>query len=328
MKKWSFMLIMTLFFVLPAGHTHAQTGTPPKVAVLFSKTSEDYANVVRAGGTYKGEKVDAKEDWSSILDKELKLYHLYEQQGFTVEKIYESDLNNVQKLHQYDAIVFGYTVMMNHMQRENVKSYIRDGGGAIFAYGTARNESATYPKPGQLDLTPLIYDTKTWIWEWDNLSEVYQSAFLNDIVLKNFTITTTTTQHPILAAAYKELGKTKLEMKNIRASGDWIEAIAPWDDAVKPLLVYSDYSSTSDTQRMAKNKTGAVYAFEHGKGRMVFTGFKIFDHLKIYAHANWEDRTKGSAFDGTTGDQDAKVLLKHSLNWVMNATTTDRKSVV
>ncbi len=326
MKFKHYITLLLILLFISTTPTLSQAQAPEgKVAVLFSKTSEDYANAIRPGGKVNGTVVSIKEDWSSIRDKELKLFHLYKQQGFQVEKIYEKDLNSIQKLHEYDSIVFSYSVLMNQTQRENVKSYIRDGGGAIFAYGTARNETSMYPAEGKMDMTALIYHTKTWIWEWDNLSDVFQSAFVNDVVLKNYTIQSTNVQHPILTASYKELGKDKLELKNTRLIGDWIEVIAPWNNTVQPLLVYKDYSNSSSPIHTPKNSTGAVYAFEHGKGRMVFTGFKIFDHLQIDANADWEDATKGSAYAGTTGDRDAQVLLKQSLNWVMADHTTDKK---
>ena len=144
MKFKHYITLLLILLFISTTPTLSQAQAPEgKVAVLFSKTSEDYANAIRPGGKVNGTVVSKKEDWSSIRDKELKLFHLYKQQGFQVEKIYEKDLNSIKKLHEYDSIVFSYSVLMNQTQRENVKSYIRDGGGAIFAYGTARNETSS-----------------------------------------------------------------------------------------------------------------------------------------------------------------------------------------
>lgn len=327
-KSGLLVLVFTLLFTLVAPlQTTKVEAAGKKVAVLFSETSEKYAGEVRAGGSLNGATISPKENWSSIYDKELKMYHLYKEQGFDVEKITDQDLSNLKKLHQYEAVVFPYTVMMNHSQREGVKNYIRDGGGAIFAYGTARNEAAKYPKRGQLDLSALIYDTETWVWEWDNLSEVFHSAFNDDVVLKNYKVKSSNEQHPILTAAYKDLGKKSIELTNTRSGGDWIEVIEPWNNAVKPLLVYSDYSSSSNPTFTTKNKTGALYAFEHGKGRVVFTGFKMYDHFGVEAEGNWDASAMGSAYDGTTGDRDAQAVFKSSLNWVMEETKSEKKRV-
>ena len=284
-----------------------------KIGVLFSETSEKYANIKRPGGTYKGQTVSPKEDWSSILDKELKLYHLYKEQGFDTTKLTEQDLLKRDYIGTFDAIVFPYTVLMNHAQRQAVKEYIRDGGGALFAYGTARNEGALFPAAGKMDLTALIYHTETWIWEWDNLSEVFQSGFVNDVVLKNYTIGAASGTHEIIRNTEKELGR-KISLSNTRSSGDWIEVIAPYSSDVVPLLKYDSFSSSSSLVHTPKN-TGAAYAMEYGKGRVVFTGFKIYDHFGVEGDSKWEDSAKGSAYSGTTGDQDAKVFLKHSLDW-------------
>ena len=75
--------------------------------------------------------------------------------------------------------------------------YVRNGGGAIFAFQTARNESTKFPKAGQMDLSPLIYDVDSWVMEWDNLTEVFNARFIDDIVLGNSTVSNTNTVHPI-----------------------------------------------------------------------------------------------------------------------------------
>lgn len=316
MKKIFFIAFAVMFVVfISSNTTFAESNTSKKIAVLFSKTSEDYANITRPGGTYNGKTIAPKVDYSSIKDKELKLFHLYKQQGFNVTAIDENALNNLTTLNQYDAVVFTNTVLMTHSQRENVKAYIRDGGGAIFAFATARNEASVFPKAGQMDLTPLIHYTKTWVFEWDNLTEVFQSRFVDDITLKNFTVKNNATTHTILTNTYKELGKNSIQLTNNRLNGDWIEMIVPWRNSVAPLLVYGTYSY-ADKPIMAKNSVGAAYAFEYGRGRIVYTGFKIYDFINVNAEAAWEDSSSGLAYDGTTGGKDASVFLKHSLNWV------------
>ncbi|MEG0260742.1 MAG: S-layer protein, partial [Lysinibacillus sp.] len=173
MKKIYFIMALVCSFILLSMVNPTQANAQAqKIGVVFSESSEKYANTTHPGGVHDGKTVSPKVDYSSTLDKELKAYHMYKQQGFNVEKIYEKDLNSLAALSQYDGIVFAYTVMMNHQQRENVKMYVRNGGGAIFAFQTARNESAKFPQPGKMDLSPLIYDVDSWVMEWDNLTEV------------------------------------------------------------------------------------------------------------------------------------------------------------
>lgn len=268
MKLGFYFSIMVIFFFVSGIGVQAES---PKIGVLFSETSERYADAVHPGGTYKGQIVTTKEDWSSILDKELKMFHLYKEQGFDPTKITEKDLLKRDFLGEFDVIVFPYTVLMNHAQRQAVKEYIRDGGGAVFAYGTARNEAAVYPAAGKMDLTALIYHTETWIWEWDNLSEVFQSGFVNDVVLKNYTIGAASQAHEIVKNTEKEIGR-KINLSNTRPAGDWIEVNAPYNSNVVPLLKYDSFTYSSSLVHTPKN-TGAAYAMEYGKGRVVFTGF-------------------------------------------------------
>lgn len=292
----------------------AQAATQ-KIGVVFSESSEKYANTVHPGGTYNGQTVSPKVDYSSTYNKELKAFLLYQQQGFPVERIYEKDLNNFDTLSQYDAIVFAYTVMMNHKQRENVKMYVRNGGGTIFAFQTARNESAKFPQTNHMDLSPLIYDVDSWVMEWDNLTEVFNARFIDDVVLTNSTVSNKNTAHPIIQNAIKELGKNTLNLR--KSDAEWVEIIKPWQGGnATPILYFSNYDSTSKPQTMKKNEFGAAHAISFGKGRVVQIGFKIYDYINITTDADWQDNENGAAFATTQGDEDAKVFMKHALNWV------------
>lgn len=315
MKKLFISLLVACSFMLVVFLTPTQANAAQKIGVVFSESSEKYANTTHPAGTFNGQFVSEKVDYSSTYNKELKAFLLYQQQGFQVEKIYERDLNNLENLSQYDAIIFAYTVMMNHQQRENVKMYVRNGGGAIFAFQTARNESAKFPKPGQMDLSPLIYDVDSWVMEWDNLTEVFNSRFIDDFVLGNSTISNINTVHPIIQNTTKELGKSKLNLT--KTDRDWVEVMKPWQGgSATPILYFSDYNYTDKPKTMKKNEFGAAHAIEYGKGRVVQIGFKIYDYINIDAKADWQDNENGAAYSTTNGDKDAQVFMKHALNWV------------
>lgn len=296
----TFILVLSFGWMTATQEAAAETN-PQKIGILYHGQSDTYTKIKK---------------WSLTSDKADKLYHLYESQGFQVSKITETELKSLSELRKYDAIVFPYTVMMNVKERENVKLYIQDGGGAIFAFGTARNESAHMDTVLKNDRTPLIYDTLTWIWEWDNLTEVFASRFIDDVQLTNFTVKNTSNKHPILTNTYKELGKISLSFTNTRPAGDWVEVIEPWNKAISPLLTYTNYSATDKPNTVKKGSTGAAYAVEYGKGRMVYSGFKMYDHITGGNLKSW---------DKTTGDQDGQVFLKHSLNWVTEPHTTEVK---
>ena len=320
---------IALFLCTVALPKDSKAQTNEKVGVLFSDTIENYADATYPGGTVKipfatsSVTVSPKGDLSSIHDKALKMYHFYEQEGYDVAKVDHNVLNSLDKMHEYDVLVFPYFVLMNHTQRENLKAYIYGGGNAQFLFDTGRNELAKIPKnSSQMDLTPLIYDVLTWVWEWDNLTEVYQARFIDDVQLKNSTITNTPgVTHPILTKAYAKLGRNSIQLNN--KSNEWFEIIQPWNTSVKPLLVISNFDSTDKPANVKKGQSGALFAIEHGAGRVVYSPFKIYDFINVEAKdADWHDSTKGNAWDQRIGDADAKAVLTASLDWLLEGTNT------
>src|SRR5690606_30011421 len=98
-------------------------------------------------------------------------------------------------------------------------------------------------KNGQMDLTPLIFHTISYIWEWDNLTEVFQSRFITDNHLNNVVISNNPdVTHPILTEAYKKLGRNYIQISENRSDGYWYEIMEPWNTNTIPLLVITDFS--------------------------------------------------------------------------------------
>ena len=327
MKKFIFIFTLIVATVLLLPQTsEASSGN---VGVIFSNTIENYANATYPGGTYKlpfatnAMSVSPKGDLSSIHDKALKMYSLYEQAGYTVSRVDASILNDVHTMNNYDTLVFAYTVLMNHKQRENVKTY-GCGGNAQFLFDTGRNELDNVPtNSSQMDLTPLIYDTLTWIWEWDNLTEVYQGRFVDDVQLTNSTIVhTPSITHPILTNAFKQLGRNYIQLNN--TDNEWFEIVVPYSgSAVTKVLTIADYSYTDKPNNVTKGQTGALFAMEYGAGRIVYAPFKIYDFVQIDApNADWHDGGKGSAWYGRNGNEDAKAILTASLDWLLEGSNT------
>lgn len=315
LRYFSSSLILVFIIFGMFSHQEAKAVTQKKVGVIYSKISEEYANTIRPGGTYKGQTVVAKEDFSSIKDKRLKTKILLERNGFTVEYINDQQLTNLEVLQKYDTIVFPNTVLMSKEQRYAVKEYIKQGGGAIFAYATARNESAYFPKEGQMDISALIYHTDTWIYEWDNLSEVFQAGFVNDVVLKNYQIASVG-QHPIIKNTLGKLGKKELNIKHNNPVGEWIEVIKQYPNMqITPLLEYTNYGYNSSPIHTPTH-TGAAYAVEYGQGKMVFFGFQLLNFIEANGPEAWEDRQAGLAWDKLIGGGDLEALFVESVRWV------------
>jgi hypothetical protein len=309
-----------------AGHVQAEENV--RVGLVVSQLSESYAFIERAGGYSNGTYIQPKLIGSSIKNKRIKAQLLLEELGYQVERVHDAQLSDPKQLAKFDVLFFPNTVMMSRQQRQAVKEYIKNGGGAIFAFAMARNDSARYPyKETDLDVTPVIYETKTWIWEWDNLSEVFQSAFVNDVALGNFTIKAAGS-HPIVTNTLKRLGKTSLLLENRRFGKyqpTWVEIIKPYSNNryATPILQYETIGYSSVPEHTPP-KTGAAYAIEYGKGKAVWFGFQLLDYITVDERLSheWEEKNpagrlevKGKAWDDLNGGEDLKTLVNESVRW-------------
>ncbi len=329
MKK----LVITIIALLACVSALPQTSkadSEQKVGILVSDVINDYSlstnpgknNAMTLPYATQPVSVSAKVKYSPINDKALKMYYFYREEGFPVAKLSHDELNNLEALNKYDVIVFPYSVLMNHRQRENVKAYIYGGGNVQILYATARNELAKLAKsPADLDLTPLIFDTLTWVWEWDNLTEIFQTRFIDDVQLREAKITNTPgVTHPILSKAYQKLGRSSLQLTE--SANEWYEIVQPWKPSVKPLLVISDYSSTDKPANVKKGQSGALFALEYGAGRIVHAPFKIYDYVGVEKHEGGWQEDSGKAYSETKGKEDAEAVLSASMEWLLEGSNT------
>ncbi|MBO8176050.1 MAG: S-layer homology domain-containing protein [Bacillus sp. (in: Bacteria)] len=330
------LFLLISFFVLACSHLlPVEAGEKEiKVGVVVSALSEEYAFIERPGGYNHGVYIMPKSIGSSIKNKRIKTKILLESLGYEVAYINDQQLSNVNELKKYDTVFFPNTVMMSKQQREAVRKYIKDGGGAIFAFAFARNESAHFPyKDTDLDLTPLIYDTKTWIWEWDNVSELFQSAFVNDVMVGNAKMTSTG-NHPIVKNTKKQIGTSEVVIQDMRYNmygPTWIEVINPYPNSyVTPLLQYS-YIGYSSVPKHTPIGTGAAYAIEYGKGKAVWFGFQPLNYIAVPNERSneWDvqnpkgrKEVRGEAWDGLIGGDVLKVFLDESVKWTSHPLDT------
>ncbi|MBA2874589.1 hypothetical protein HNR31_001359 [Anoxybacillus caldiproteolyticus] len=304
------------------------------VGVVVSELSEKYAFIERKGGTYNGKSIAEKPLGSSIKNKRIKAKLLLESLGYKVEYVDDAQLKDPAKLAKYDTLFFPNTVMMSKEQRQAVKEYIKNGGGAIFAFAMARNDSARFPyKTTDLDLTPIIYDTETWIWEWDNLSELFQSAFINDVKIGNYTVASTN-NHPIVKKALQRLGTSKLVLKNSRYhqyGPEWIEVIHPYPNSYVTPILYYETIGYSNVPKHTPANTGAAYAIEYGRGKAVWFGFQLLNYISVDTSLSneWDmtnplgkNEIQGEAWQGLKGGEELKVLIDEAIQWTSQPLTT------
>ncbi len=328
--------IVVVAFVLFAFAPITQVQAEGKgvVGVVVSTLSEKYAFIERKGGTYNGKSIAKKPLGSSIKNKRIKAKLLLESLGYKVEYVDDAQLKDPAKLAKYDTLFFPNTVMMSKEQRQAVKEYIKNGGGAIFAFAMARNDSARFPyKTTDLDLTPIIYDTETWIWEWDNLSELFQSAFINDVTIGDYTVTNIG-NHPIVKKTLQRLGTSKFVLKDIRYhqyGPEWIEVIQPYPNSyVTPILSYETIGYSSVPKHTPAN-TGAAYAIEYGRGKAVWFGFQPLNYINVdpslsnewdITNPRGEKEVTGEAWQGLKGGENLKVLIDEAIQWTSQPLAT------
>ncbi|MBM7649259.1 hypothetical protein JOC78_002212 [Bacillus ectoiniformans] len=325
---FSLILIFSLVTNIQQAQAATQSAEKPLVGIVVSKLSEDYASITRPAGTWNGKTIAAKNAYSSTKNKRLKAELMYKQLGYQVEYVNDAQLQNATYLKKFDTIVFPFTVMMNWQQREAVKTYIKDGGGAIFAFGTARNDSASYPyKSTDLDLSPLIYKTGTWIYEWDNLSEAMQMPFINDVELRQYTIRSSGT-HPIVQNTLKRTGKSMIQLKNDRPNlGEWIEVNGTYPSSkVTPILTYGNYGYSSSPKDVT-SKTAGAYATEFGKGKAIWLGFQPFNFISVQndSSVSWDYGDGPSAYQYYSGGEDLKVMMDEMVKWTSQPTAVSHK---
>jgi len=311
-------LLMVFMLVFSWSSTEA-TASTKKVGVLFSELNEEYAKTERPAGqqVINGQKknIDRKDSYSSIWDKSLKVFHSLQDDGYNVTKINENNLNNQSTLQQFDTIVFPYSVLMTHKQRQVIKQYVRDGGGVVFIYAGARNQADTNLwKTSQYDLTPMIYKTESWIWQWDNLSEIFSSGFVSDNHVTNLKIGKGKS-HVITQNAERELGRP-LSFVNTRSNGEWLELSSPYSNYVVPLLQIEQATPQDGKGQYVQKGKPIALATEYGHGRVVTIGFKMYDFLDVKTPGvAWRDGAGGAAYSGTQGSEDARVFLNETVNW-------------
>ncbi len=339
MKKLLAMLLAVWIYSIVFSSPDEANASTKKIGVLFSDQNETYMYSTNPGGTYTPPhftypmSVSPKVRYSSALNKSTKMYAFYQEQGYDVHKIYDADLNSLGRLSTYDAIVLPYTVMLSHAQRQNIRNYVYGGGNAQFLFGTARNELANYQaNSSKMDLSPMIYEVLTYIWEWDNLTEVFQGEFIDDVILNNMMIANKPgSTHPILTGAYKITGRSSIQLKE--SGQEWIESVKPWSTSnAQTILTYSDYSLsppysggilTEKSKNVSKGQTPALLAMQHGAGRVVYSTFKIYDFIQVEKGAHkWKDTSTAHLADGNTqGAQDAQAVLKSSMDWLLTPNT-------
>lgn len=327
-KLWIPIFALLVWVMVLPSSTEASSGQ--KIGILFSDVINDYSLSTNPGKTNamtlpfatKPVDVAAKVKYSPINDKALKMYYFYQEEGFSVAKMSHDELNSLASLNKYDVIVFPYSVLMNHQQRENIKTYIYGGGNVQILFATGRNELAKLAKsPSELDLTPLIFDTLTWVWEWDNLTEIYQARFIDDVQLRNAVITNTQgVSHPILTKVFKKLGRNTIRLTE--SANEWYEVVQPWKSTVKPLLVVSDYSWTDKPANIKKGQSGALFALEYGAGRIVQAPFKIYDYVGVGKHEGGWQEDSGKPYAETSGEEDAEAVLSASMEWLLEGSNS------
>lgn len=212
----------------------------------------------------------------------------------TVVKITDDDVRSLDRLSQYDCVVFVRQIPLDSLMRNTIRDYVARGGGVVGMFGLGRTDYASGAVPPYAALIHRWafpnYGYQWLYWEWGEMSEVYQVAFVNDARMNAGYRASGAAPgaHPILAACASDLGRSAA--LSVVGKVDYNEIVSPYpgNASVTRLLTY--------TSANVGNGTAAAWATNYGRGRMVYYGFQLYDLAQA-------------------GDVQARALMRNSVKW-------------
>lgn len=309
----SLALLVPLAVIAPVGVSVAVALPTLKVAVVRSTIAEGTRSYI--GGAYlNGAAYDAR------VDGVIKT--LNDSGRFaTVTKIGDAELSSLATLETFDVVVFPRTLALNSVERQTLLTYTARGGGVVGSFGLSRwdyNAAYTYGYMPYLGMTyaPGLY---TWppssdalkVWEWGNISEMYNAKFKNDDLMGDGykVVGKPVSTHPILQGTAADLGVGSLSMT--AKAADYNEVVYSVAKAtnVTPLLTYYTIGNASSTDDV-DNGLMAAWATDYYFGRFVYFGFQLHDLCRDMTYY-------GDAATLAT----AEALLVNSVAWAGSSTS-------
>lgn len=230
-----------------------------------------------------------------------------------VTKIYDGDVADLATLRGYDAVVFPQMISMTEAQRIAVRQYVAEGGGIVGLFGLGRWDYEKGRTPAYQSIAALWQFSKSWdlsrVWEWGELSELYQVKFNNDPLmyggyrLQGLSPGT----HQILQDTASDLGGIPVDILATQPAYNELTWTFP-SETTTPLLRYVTTTNGESGDDDA-DQALAGWASEYLYGRVVYFGFQLHDLARSTYYTN------------APGQQEAQRLLVNSVRWAAEART-------
>jgi len=307
MRRITFLLVVvalsTSFVPLTAPSVAAAATL--RVGVVSTTTAENtrsYINGAALNGYYDS-RIGAVE---SLLKEE----------GFDVGLVDDSSLASLSALKAYDVLVFPRTLAMTAPQRDAVRAYVAEGGGAVASFGMSRWDYNSAYKYGYmpfigLSSAPGLY---TWPpssdalkpWEWGDVSEMLNVKFKNDdLMYSGYQLAaTSSTAHWILSQTQAEAGA--LTLTALKDDYNEVCYSLPGAGNVTPLFKYNTLANSSGGDN-EDNGYLAGWATEYYFGKLVYYGFQL------------HDLARGSIYADDATERVAKRVFLNSVKWAGGA---------
>lgn len=234
---------------------------------------------------------------------------------FPVTILTDADVANLETLKKYDVVVFIETKSMSGAQRIAVREYVASGGKAIFSFAPSRRDYDGYPLIWRVQ-HPDSWDNSR-VWEWGELSEIFQLKFDNDpLFYAGYRVISNNSNHPIVGTTNKELNIDSISLNASENAYNELNFLFPINKNVTPFLWYDMRSNNTKADDVGHLRPAATIS-RYYKGQMVYFFFKLHDFYWKYGEP---ERSTGGALMLNTikylagSTETGKITKKPSLN--------------
>ncbi|HSQ22569.1 MAG TPA: cell wall-binding repeat-containing protein [Coriobacteriia bacterium] len=237
-------------------------------------------------------------------------------EGFAVGTVDDAALASLEALERYDVLVLPVALATTSAQRGALRAFAARGGGIVAMFGLSRWDAKSTYTYGYLPFlgmqnAPGVY---TWPpstlalkpWEWGEISEIYNTTFVNDPLMYGGYRLEQASTHWIMSQTAAEAGSTLMVDKPNRYNE--IMDTMPAARNVTMLYRYNTLTNGSTADNAVSGYL-ASWASEYYFGRLVYFGFHLHDLLN-----------EGVAADAATV-RVARRVLANSVRWAASSET-------
>ncbi len=261
--------------------------------------------------------VDSHGRGYGVLTKQDAVRNYLAGKGYDVTVLSDADLDDLDKLRQYDVVVLMWVFAMKANAAQNLVTYVGEGNGLVTLYASPRVNPDVAGETNAHWLKILNSNS----WEWGPLSEVNQTTFVDDFGAIEFRADPVA--HPIVDGAKSILagrGLSAADMRLYRQPGHWVELVSmfPANENTSLFLNMTPLSVATGSKHYPGAHPGAVAA-EYLKGRYAYFYFSPVDFLPNFNQDNTANRVLSS---GVKQGEVAAAYVESAIAWAADTAGT------